>query len=84
MLFPGAPMVYYGDEAGMWGANDPDSRKPMVWEELNYSQDQTLPNQSSYEKSEVYFRKDLFEYYKFLINLRNNNSAVSIGDLKFI
>ena len=84
MLFPGAPMVYYGDEAGMWGANDPDSRKPMIWEGLNYSSEQTLPNQSSFEKSDVYFRKDLFEYYKFLINFRNNNSAVSIGEFKFI
>jgi len=26
----GAPMVYYGDEVGMWGANDPDCRKPMI------------------------------------------------------
>jgi len=84
MLFTGAPMVYYGDEAGMWGANDPDSRKPMVWEELNYSPEQTLPNQSSFERSDVYFRTDLFDYYKFLINFRNNSSAVSIGEFKFI
>jgi glycosidase len=26
----GAPMVYYGDEAGMWGASDPCCRQPMV------------------------------------------------------
>ena len=25
----GAPMVYYGEEAGMWGGDDPDERKPM-------------------------------------------------------
>jgi cyclomaltodextrinase len=35
--YVGAPMVYYGDEVGMWGANDPDCRKPMVWEELEYA-----------------------------------------------
>ncbi|RMF06190.1 MAG: glycoside hydrolase family 13 protein, partial [Candidatus Neomarinimicrobiota bacterium] len=29
--YPGAPYIYYGDEAGMWGADDPDCRKPMVW-----------------------------------------------------
>ncbi|MBQ3656057.1 MAG: glycoside hydrolase family 13 protein [Bacteroidales bacterium] len=28
----GSPMVFYGDELGMWGANDPDCRKPMAWE----------------------------------------------------
>ncbi|HEX8280544.1 MAG TPA: glycoside hydrolase family 13 protein, partial [Chthoniobacterales bacterium] len=24
MTYPGAPMIYYGTEAGMWGAHDPD------------------------------------------------------------
>ena len=32
MTFPGAPSVYYGDEVGMTGANDPDCRQCMVWE----------------------------------------------------
>lgn len=27
----GAPMIYYGDEFGMWGANDPNCRKPVPW-----------------------------------------------------
>ncbi|MES1162650.1 MAG: alpha-amylase family glycosyl hydrolase, partial [Rhizobacter sp.] len=30
----GAPMVYYGDEAGMWSANDPCCRQPMRWPDL--------------------------------------------------
>jgi glycosidase len=33
---PGAPIIYYGDEAGMWGADDPDNRRPMVWRDLVY------------------------------------------------
>ena len=24
ITYQGAPMIYYGDEVGMWGANDPD------------------------------------------------------------
>lgn len=32
MTYPGAPMVYYGDETGMEGGRDPDCRRPMVWE----------------------------------------------------
>lgn len=27
----GSPCIYYGDEMGMEGNNDPDSRKPMNW-----------------------------------------------------
>ena len=34
--YVGAPMIYYGDEAGMWGGDDPDDRKPMVWPEMKY------------------------------------------------
>lgn len=29
---PGAPMLYYGDEVGLEGENDPDCRRPMVWD----------------------------------------------------
>lgn len=32
LTYPGAPMLYYGDENGMEGGNDPDCRRPMVWE----------------------------------------------------
>jgi glycosidase len=30
----GAPMIYYGDEVGMWGSDDPNNRKPMLWADL--------------------------------------------------
>lgn len=32
-LLPGAPAIYYGDEAGLTGDNDPDCRRAMPWEE---------------------------------------------------
>jgi len=31
MTWPGAPTVYYGDEAGVMGWTDPDSRRPFPW-----------------------------------------------------
>jgi len=30
--YVGVPMIYYGDEVGMTGGNDPDCRRPMVWD----------------------------------------------------
>lgn len=33
--FPGTPCVYYGDEIGMTGGEDPECRKCMVWDEEN-------------------------------------------------
>ena len=39
----GAPMIYYGTESGMWGADDPDDRKPMVWEDIDYENESHHP-----------------------------------------
>lgn len=35
----GAPMVYYGDEVGMTGFNDPDCRACMNWDQTTWSMD---------------------------------------------
>ncbi|MBQ6514683.1 MAG: glycoside hydrolase family 13 protein [Clostridia bacterium] len=35
MLFPGAPALYYGDELGMTGENDPGCRGGMAWDTPN-------------------------------------------------
>ncbi|BAS28813.1 glycoside hydrolase family 13 protein [Limnochorda pilosa] len=32
MTYPGVPLVYYGDEVGLRGGEDPESRRPMVWD----------------------------------------------------
>ncbi len=32
MTYPGAPMVYYGDEIGLTGGRDPGCRKTMEWD----------------------------------------------------
>lgn len=34
MTYIGAPMIYYGDEIGMEGDNDPDCRRAMIWDEM--------------------------------------------------
>jgi glycosidase len=32
---PGLPVIYYGDEVGSYGGNDPDNRKMMFFEDLS-------------------------------------------------
>jgi len=80
MTYVGAPMVYYGDEVGMWGANDPDCRKPMVWEELEYADEIYYPNQKKRQKADkVNVNTDLLAYYKRAIKIRTNNRALQTG-----
>jgi glycosidase len=35
MGYPGIPAIYYGDEAGLTGARDPDCRRPYPWGQEN-------------------------------------------------
>jgi neopullulanase len=37
--YPGAPTIYYGDEIGMEGMQDPDSRRSMVWDSARWNRD---------------------------------------------
>ena len=83
MTYVGAPYIYYGDEAGMWGANDPCCRKPMVWDDLVYNDEIYLPNQQRKENPDkVSFKKDLFEHYGKMISIRNSYPALQVGDFK--
>jgi cyclomaltodextrinase / maltogenic alpha-amylase / neopullulanase len=42
MIFPGAPTVYYGDEVGMIGGEDPYNRAPYPWEDQGGKPDKEL------------------------------------------
>lgn len=81
MTYVGAPMIYYGDEAGMWGANDPCCRKPMVWPELIYQAEATLPDGSARpEPQPVAFDHEMHAWHRQLITLRNRLPALQLGD----
>jgi cyclomaltodextrinase len=72
MTYVGAPMIYYGDEAGMWGADDPTCRKPMLWKDLE-----------PYEKPEEnHVMVDHLEFYRAAIALRNAHPALRRGEFE--
>ena len=62
LLLPGMPMVYYGDEFAMPGANDPDCRRGMYWDE-------------------EYQDKEMFQWYKKLLQIRKTHTCVVDGEL---
>lgn len=39
LLWPGMPFIYYGDEYGLTGAQDPDCRRGMLWDEEYQNQE---------------------------------------------
>lgn len=83
MTYLGAPYVYYGDEAGMWGANDPDCRKPMIWNDINYEPEEVSPEQKKFKPADsVAFNKELFQFYKKLIHIRNEHEELQVGNFK--
>ena len=82
MTYVGAPMVYYGDEVGMWGANDPDDRKPMIWPDIVYEKERALPNQSMRPEAaadQVAQNAELHAFYKKLIAMRLGHPALRTG-----
>lgn len=62
LLLPGMPMIYYGDEYAMPGANDPDCRRGMYWDE-------------------EYQDKEMFEWYKQLLQVRKKYKCIVEGEL---
>ena len=62
-LYIGVPYIYYGDEIGLDGGDDPENRKCMIWDK---------------EKQ----NRELFDFYKNMINIRKNNKVFTFGNFK--
>lgn len=73
MTYVGAPMVYYGDEAAMWGADDPCDRRPMAWNDLTYE-----------SPASIAFDANLHQFYRDAIGLRNNTAALRRGSYEAV
>lgn len=84
MCYVGAPMIYYGDEAGMWGGNDPDDRMPMVWQDVSYDAQALDPRGRERTPDAVSFEPELYKFYKAAVHLRREHDALNYGDFSII
>ncbi len=66
----GAPHIWNGDEVGMWGADDPDERKPLVWGDLRDEDEITHPFGRARHRDRVVPDTAQFRVYQELIALR--------------
>ncbi|HSJ69337.1 MAG TPA: glycoside hydrolase family 13 protein [Anditalea sp.] len=80
----GAPHIWAGDEMGMWGGDDPSTRKPLIWKDYDFSPEVTHPLGQDRPKDEVVFDDELFNYYRKLIKMRKDHPVLVHGDIDFI
>lgn len=82
----GSPHIWNGDEMGMWGTDDPDTRKPLWWDDINFEPETNNPFKpnSEHEKIPVGFNKEWHDYYAKLISIRKNNSVLAFGAFNWI
>ncbi|MDT3426889.1 glycosidase [Paenibacillus forsythiae] len=73
MGYPGAPTIYYGDEVGVTGTKDPDSRRAFPWERI-------IEGSGGYSAAGQY--TELFNTYQTAAKVRNDNEVFRTGDLK--
>jgi cyclomaltodextrinase len=81
----GAPQIWNGEEMGMWGGDDPDTRKPLWWKEYTFEDEnrnnlQPIPP----EYDELGFNEEQFLWYQKLITIRKNNPVLIDGEIEFL
>jgi alpha-amylase len=91
---PGVPFIYYGEEIGMLGLDtDEQRRAPMQWSsgpnagftsgtpwepvQPDFAQGKNVADEAADPNS-------LFSHYRALIHLRNQHSALRVGDWKLV
>ena len=70
MTWPGAPTLYYGDEAGQYGFTDPDNRRTYPWD----NPDQEL----------IQFHKEMIAIHKEHQALRTGSLKMLGSDYQYL
>ena len=82
--FISAPHIWNGDERGMWGGDDPDCRKPIIWGDIDHRPQVFGPNGKQAKPTAVKPNLELLDYYRTLIALRKQRRELVGGELEFI
>jgi len=82
--FIGAPQIWNGEEVGMWGADDPDCRKPLVWDDITYEDERSAYDPEKSRPVDV-VKPDtaLRSFYKKICHIRKENRVLTYGGLEF-
>jgi cyclomaltodextrinase / maltogenic alpha-amylase / neopullulanase len=80
----GTPLVYYGTEAGMWGGDDPDSRKPMVWKEQRYDDEAAHPLNQKRRADPVRVDEEQLAFYQALGQARAQQPTLRQGTVETV
>ena len=80
VTYVGAPMFFYGVEAGVWGGDDPDCRKPMPWPDLRMEVEKTDPRGRPRPEDDANFDEGLHAFYRDAVALHESNPAFKSPD----
>ncbi len=81
-MYIGTPMIYYGTEAGMFGADDPHNRKPMVWSDKQYREEINHPLSKKRPRDDNNFKWNMFIWYKNIGLIHQKNEVFHTGRYK--
>ena len=82
--FVSAPHIWNGDERGMWLADDPDCRKPVLWEDIQHKPETFDVDGCRRTPVTVKPNPRLTNYYRKLIAARKQRRELIYGDLEFV
>jgi cyclomaltodextrinase / maltogenic alpha-amylase / neopullulanase len=80
----GAPHIWMGDEFFMWGADDPDNRKPLIWTDLVFEPESADPLGRSRNPDRVQADTTKLAFYRSLARMRRDNPVFTYGDLEYL
>lgn len=75
-VVPGSPMIYYGDEYGVYGGDDPDCRKPLPW-----------PDRGPYDPPPDAADPALREHFRAWLRLRSDvelGPVLRYGNVRYV